>query len=357
MMPTGLVLADDATGSLECASLLASLRVEVSVVLSLDARRKRGAVVVADTETRHLSPVEAAVRVREWLKQADGAVFKKTDSTLRGNIGAELEAMLEAQGGNRPLVYVPAYPALGRTVQNGMLSVHGVPLAQTDFAADIRKPVETSLVADVLHSRATLIPDAHALAKALPEGGSRILVCDATTDADLADLAGVLAKTDLRPWIASPAGFIRNWTALCEFPATAEAPVPPQARKWLIVCGSRHPQSQRQCDAAQSLGLQVLRTIAETQESPAEVAATLAREAVAHIRRENPDGVLIMGGDTVWAIWQALGVDDLIPSPEVLPGIAACATPDRRLLFVTKAGGFGDDRLVERILEKCGRVR
>ena len=45
-------------------------------------------------------------------------------------------------------------------------------------------------------------------------------------------------------------------------------------------------------------------------------------------------------------------LDALIPLPELLPGVAAYLTPGSDLLFVTKAGGFGDDRLVERILER-----
>ena len=63
-----------------------------------------------------------------------------------------------------------------------------------------------------------------------------------------------------------------------------------------------------------------------------------------------------MGGDTVWALWSAMGITALIPLPELLPGIAACLCRERNLLFVTKAGGFGDDRLVEQILERCNRT-
>jgi uncharacterized protein YgbK (DUF1537 family) len=63
-----------------------------------------------------------------------------------------------------------------------------------------------------------------------------------------------------------------------------------------------------------------------------------------------------MGGDTVWALWRAMGLTAVTPLPELLPGIAACVSPDGNLLFVTKAGGFGDDRLVEQILERFKRA-
>ena len=67
---------------------------------------------------------------------------------------------------------------------------------------------------------------------------------------------------------------------------------------------------------------------------------------------EQPGGVLVMGGDTVFALWRALGITDIQPLPERLPGIAASYSPHRRILFVTKAGGFGDDTLVEQIVNQ-----
>ncbi len=52
---------------------------------------------------------------------------KKIDSTLRGNPGGELEAMMAAQG-CRMAVVAPAYPAAGRHTRDGRCYVHGVPL-------------------------------------------------------------------------------------------------------------------------------------------------------------------------------------------------------------------------------------
>ena len=44
----------------------------------------------------------------------------------------------------------PAFPATGRTVEDGRLSVHGVPLAETEVGRDPLSPVATSGVAEVL---------------------------------------------------------------------------------------------------------------------------------------------------------------------------------------------------------------
>lgn len=343
----GLVLADDATGALECASLLASQGLQVEMTL-LEMPAAFEGICVVDTESRHLPAEQAARRVRRWLDAAGpGPVFKKTDSTLRGNIAAELVAMLD-----RPIVYIPAYPALGRTVRQGILFVDGTPVAETAFAKDARDPVRSSRVADLFPADLIVsIPDATALAAALRDSSPRILICDAATDEDLASIADVLRETAARPFVASPAGFIPAWAALDNY-CRQEPPAIPHPRKWLVVCGSRHPQSRRQASLATALGLAVIQSSMNTMHSPELVASELASQAIGFIGKERPDAVLIMGGDTVWALWRAMGVTALTPLPELLPGIAACVSPDNHLLFVTKAGGFGDDRLVERILER-----
>jgi uncharacterized protein YgbK (DUF1537 family) len=128
-----LVLADDLTGALEAGAKFAGqgIRTLVSTELSL---RPKGCdesigVLVIDAETRHLPAAEAGQRVWE-LAHAAGEqgfryLYKKTDSTLRGNIASELGALAEAFPGSA-LLYAPAYPRMGRTVKRGMLYVHGV---------------------------------------------------------------------------------------------------------------------------------------------------------------------------------------------------------------------------------------
>jgi uncharacterized protein YgbK (DUF1537 family) len=359
----GLVLADDATGALECASLLAGLELDASIAISdLPVPLVAQGIRVVDTESRHLSPENAAIRIRQWLIpiQANQRthVFKKTDSTLRGNIAAELVAML-AVTGSRPIVYVPAYPALGRTVHEGTLFVRGIPVAETEFGDDARDPVHSSQIVDLfpreLRHLIITVPHATALAAALGRRSSKILICDAASNDDLQQLASVLQETAPLAPVASPAGFIRAWAALGSYPRRVP-PAFPQPKKWLVVCGSRHPQSRRQSGIAEASGLHVIQSGMDTMHSPELVASGLAGQALAFIGNEKPDAVLIMGGDTVRALWRAMGLTALIPLPELLPGIAACVSPDGNLLFVTKAGGFGDDRLVEQILERFKRA-
>ncbi len=105
-----LVLADDATGALEAGAKLADRGSRCLVTLHRDLTAAPDALVV-DAETRHLTREAALACVRGLAREARRRgvrhLYKKTDSTLRGHIGAEFQALLDVFP-ERPLLYVPA---------------------------------------------------------------------------------------------------------------------------------------------------------------------------------------------------------------------------------------------------------
>src|SRR5262249_48299725 len=101
-----LAIADDLTGALEVGALFAAAGMR-SVVTAGEKEVFDDPVVVIDTETRHASCAEAESIVEKKAAGWPSLVYKKTDSTLRGNIGAELRALHRLYGG--PIAYVPAY--------------------------------------------------------------------------------------------------------------------------------------------------------------------------------------------------------------------------------------------------------
>jgi uncharacterized protein YgbK (DUF1537 family) len=330
---SGLVLADDATGALECGSLLATLGLAATVTLNPHPRNLPDGVLVVDTNTRHATPLEAHALIESWAAHAP--LYKKTDSTLRGNIAAELLAL------PAPVLYLPAYPAVGRTVHNGILSIHGTPVHLTEFAADPRQPVTSSNLRDLL-PQAQLLAHPHQLHHPLPP----LAIADATTNEDLAAWAAALAHLPALPTLAGPAGFLPHWARLFAFPSHPPAPRP-KLKSWLVLCGSLHPQSRRQAGLSESPVL----TTPRERTNPETAAQALAAQARDYIAQHHPDAVLIMGGDTARALWQALGITELKPLPELLPGVAACQSPQSPLTFVTKAGGFGPPTLVQQVKE------
>ncbi|HYI94034.1 MAG TPA: four-carbon acid sugar kinase family protein, partial [Bryobacteraceae bacterium] len=146
-----LSLADDMTGALEVASTFAGFGFR-SAVSTKPMTADRADVVVIDTETRHRAPAVAAGRVISLTREygiVPDLLYKKTDSTLRGNIQSELEA-IHTLFPHLRIAYVPAYPSQGRTLKHGLLYVNGRQLHETSAANDALNPVRSSSVSELI---------------------------------------------------------------------------------------------------------------------------------------------------------------------------------------------------------------
>ena len=156
-----VLLADDLTGALDCAAAFASRGVSSFVSAGRDiAGAPRADLVSVNMDTRRMPACatrSAVVADTVAAARAAGGRLRyvKIDSTLRGHPGVEIGAAAEASGA-RLVVVTPAFPATGRTVEDGRLSVHGVPLAETEVGRDPLSPVATSLVAEVLRQHCRL---------------------------------------------------------------------------------------------------------------------------------------------------------------------------------------------------------
>jgi uncharacterized protein YgbK (DUF1537 family) len=350
------VLADDTTGALEVGALLAADGRDALVVLDGDPCAIAAGAVILDTRTRHAPAEEAARTVRaaaQRMSEAGAAWFyKKTDSTLRGPIAAELRALTRLFPA-LPLVYVPAYPRLGRGVRDGVLRVDGVPVAETSFARDPRWPVTESSVLALLEGQVAPVRDAAELAERLRQGaGGRILVCDGESEADLAAIAGALHAWGGPFLAAGPAGFAAYWRRNLPGERHAVNPLPRPAR-WLLVCGSLHPVSRRQAERAQELGVEVLST-PRTMENSETALVDLAAQAIAAIEHGRASGLIVFGGDAARAIFTMLGGRLLRPLGEVAPGVpfSLLERPGGALPVITKAGGFDTGTWIDCILEQ-----
>lgn len=374
-----LVLADDLTGALEIGAHLAEAGLPAIVEVSPEANSElplASGVLVLDIETRHLASEDAGQRVFR-LAQAARALgvvhlYLKTDSTLRGPIAAQIQALLDAWS-ERALVYAPAYPALGRQVAGGKLWVEGRPLADTPFAndplcpsreGDILKLLEQGCRASVLH-----VSSAIELRERLEQGiGGSIVVCDAWTEDELHALAAVLAPLADRILLAGTGGLARYWARWLQ-PGGRKRPIRLRARRWLVVNGSLHPRSREQVEISGLPRIQddvtagtgftwaVLSAPAQRSESPSQVAARLGQAAASIVGRSGVDGLVVFGGDTTREVLKALGVSRLEARGELLPGVPVSELPAARLVLVSKAGGFGPPDILCKIREAVERCR
>ena len=338
-MPLVLAIADDLTGALEAGAKFAGQGIPARVTAG-PAPAGDFPVTVIDTESRRLPAAEAAAAVAAAAGADAPLIYKKTDSTLRGNVSAELRALARAYPDAR-IAYAPAYPALGRTVKGGRLHVHGEPVHLTWFGADPQNPVASSDVAQLLGD-------------CLP-----CTVYDGETDADVARAVAEALAAGCRI-IAGPASVADALAAQLEFPRRPAAPWP-AIRTCLLVNGSLHEASARQIAFAQACGCaselpgspwRVFRPAIRAGLAPLEIAAETGRLVRQSLDAAPVDALVVFGGDTAFGILKALGSPALEPVGELATGVPLSRVVGRDLCLITKAGGFGEDNLLRRLKQK-----
>ena len=144
-----IIFADDLTGTLDTGVQFAKAGIRASYYSRIEALTSSLAdgeadVYLFDTESRHLSPKAAYQKLFEAAEAVHAyhpdLILKKTDSGLRGNIGSELAAVMDAV--QTPVLhFFPAYPRMGRTTENGIQYIDGTPVSQSTFGSDPFEPV------------------------------------------------------------------------------------------------------------------------------------------------------------------------------------------------------------------------
>jgi len=146
------VIADDLTGAAEIGAvgLRHGLRAEI---VRRGNPSGRAEVVCVDTDSRSCAADEAGQRAAAAAKllRAAGAqwIYKKVDSVLRGQVTAEVEAVMKQLQLNRALL-LPANPSLGRVIRDGQYFVRGKLIHKTEFARDPEYPRRASQVLRLL---------------------------------------------------------------------------------------------------------------------------------------------------------------------------------------------------------------
>ena len=163
-----IVIADDITGAAEMAGIAFSQGQQVRLVCGGSVcgcgTATYGTTVIA-TDTRSMNEAEAVAETRRITSafiHHTSAIFKKTDSALRGHVVAELSALMEATGYQRA-VYLPANPSKGRVIKSGTYYINNVPIHETAFSYDPEFPAKTSVLRERFpdaESKGIIMPDA-----------------------------------------------------------------------------------------------------------------------------------------------------------------------------------------------------
>ncbi|AEB99517.1 four-carbon acid sugar kinase family protein [Selenomonas sputigena] len=419
----GVIVADDLTGANASGVLLKKIGLSVSSLFRLDGAAAHKADVLAySTASRGLSSEEAFRRVREaFLQLKSGGEFfnKRIDSTLRGNIGAEIDGALSALGDDFTAIVVPAYPDSGRIVANRTMLVNGMLLTESDAGRDPKMPVASDDVVDLVaqqtrhevryFSLKDLAQDIGPLAAAVSEAAkaARVLVFDAVRNEDVQKIAKAVLQSGCRVLTVDPGPLTMQFVYEMQVKEKRE-------QKVLLVIGSVTATTKRQiadllqkrrvffvdmrvkeffekerreaeirrvvnkiCDAVDAEDVLLLTTTPLSDEGHLDLKATakalgVTREDVSRIlsgtlteaageileKSGKLEGIYCSGGDITIALLEKLDADGIEVRDEVLPlAVYGRILGGRlpKLRIVTKGGMIGGDDAIGLCLEKIAK--
>ena len=398
-----LIIADDFTGALDTGVKFATKGAKTKVMTKWDDSfvDDPAEVLVLCVPSRHESPEDAYQMVREVVEKADGKVgtiFKKTDSVLRGNVGAELTAVLEGSSANQ-LYFIPALPSMRRITLGGIHYISGIAVKNSVFGRDPFDPVTESYVPDLMHKQSDAniesISVEDAISKVPTSEEKTIFVYDCesndTFDAELK----MLCKKGMPKLVAGCSGLAE---ALASRVGDESRIVDRSMEGNLtVVCGSVNPISVAQMNFAERYGFSRIHlsdnqflgseealkataqgveligkfssgTIVDTlyanngvqrnvTEKELEKTRSLISRRVGRLMKAMLEAgyegrLMIIGGDTLLEFTNAIGCYELYPVCEIDPGtvVFRLEYDGREHEIITKSGGFGSEELLVKIV-------
>ncbi len=413
-----LILADDLTGAADCAIAFAHRGATAIVGWGEHRRGDYPHVLSYDCDSRGLPAAAAAERQRDALHRLldpGTLLFKKIDSTLRGQPAAEVAACvagLRARFGRAFAIVAPAFPATRRTTVGGHVHVAGRALERTE----VWRRDHTYASADLVAVLASAGLGGEVLPLSLVRGGSGplrdafaslmargdvVAICDAESHDDLERIAR--ASHPSAPWTlhVGSAGLAHAVAAVaCGTPkagvpkvgAPAALPMPRRGGTLLVVgtlAAVSRAAARRMAAAgdvrhvplppALLLGPEaawepVVATLAEALGAGGDVMVEIAVgdapdlsigprlvEALARLLRPVlplVGALAATGGETAAALLTRFGVDGIHLHAEIEPGVCLGLTLGAvSIPVVTKAGAFGDEDSLNRIAARLRHIR
>jgi D-threonate/D-erythronate kinase len=420
------IIADDLTGANDSGVQLAKKGFSSTVVFNLEGIREAGSnpdVLVVDTDSRAVPEEkahEAVVKAASLLFQHGFShVYKKIDSTLRGNLAVEISAVASIY---KPdvVVIVPAFPKVNRTTVDGHHFVNGKLITETEFGRDPKTPVTEAYIPDLLKKsvdeNAALVnlallrgaeeKLASFVEKAMADGYSWF-VCDSETEEDLKAIAAFFSKSDKKIVWTGSGGLIEYLPAELEvFPQAGQDLKKTSVYQTLIVSGSLSQVTKSQLESLKGLkeiefieinpvqlvedtleahGLKANNTASHyviyvdsseanrvaaceagerlgysSNEVSEAIASGLAKAAKSFLEQvQDIGGLVLTGGDTAKAVCGELNVNEMELHSEVEAGLpfGRIKSGEKDFWVITKAGGFGnEDSLVKAVEYMTGKV-
>ena len=273
-MPLIGSVADDLTGATTTGVLLARSKARTAVFFNVEAATKAEGLdeldaIIISSNSRPLPAGEAYDKVKDAtiaLKNMKVQYFqKRIDTTMRGGIGVEIDAILDQLDKDTVAVVVPAMPQSRRILVGGYSVIDGVALINTPVAQDVRTPVKESYIPRLLQSQTKrqvglvtldkVLAGQEAIKNALieeRESGAKVLVVDAITLEDVENIAQACISLEWNVVSVDPGPFTSKLAYYRNIIGKEEANLPPkgneEGKTVLIAAGSATPVTKKRME-------------------------------------------------------------------------------------------------------------
>lgn len=404
-----LIISDDLSGAADSAAGCLPAGLDATVILE-PAEGKSDThlaqVVAVDADTRRSAAGESAMaHAHIYHQYANGSTFlyKKLDSTLRGNVAAELEALCRCAG---MAILAPAFPDAGRLTRDGRQWVHGIPLEQTEIwkSEHRQHPASISglLTQGGLRSEHLPLSMLHSGLDAVRQhierciqSGVQVLICDAHSNEDLGLIAQASISLSARLFWAGSAGLIQQLAPIVRLRQLNRRRLPLAfTGSILTVVGSAAGASRGQLAQLRStrdvIEIDIQAEMLKAGESHKNWSSTQAQfarslqegdvalgvtedgaqdlsdglrlcQALGRLlapQSSNIGALIATGGETARALLSSLAISEFHIAAEVEPGVPqSWATSPRSMPIITKAGAFGTPLTLLKCYDHLQRLR
>lgn len=379
-------MADDFTGANDVGVQLNKYGLNVVTALEeIDSSD----IIVYNTESRNIDENEAKKKVEEKFKimkeKEFNCFYKKIDSTLRGNLKKEIEAITENIGVNEKIAVAVAFPMIGRVIKNGEHFLNGKRVVETEIAKDPVSPVKEGdlkkIFPNSINIRFEELINGSA-EKKIRDSREKIIIFDSETEEELEECAKFLVKTGYDKYIAGSAGImnylpevwgIKNRVAIISGSCSTvsieqlDKIIDCNKEEFEIINLDIRDKVKREKSYKKNKDI-VLRSVTnkkdveEVMEFFAEkkvsrkaaggiITDFIAEESAKYIIENGIKNLIIMGGETSYKVLKKIGIKSLKIEYEVETGIAVAKSENMRYNIIVKPGNFGSEKCINRCYE------
>lgn len=378
-----IIICDDLTGCGDIAYWSKYLNINLKQkIINFDFSKKNNInstlkkinILIINTESRFDDEITARNKTKAVLKNlyskkllnSSFFIFKKIDSTLRGNFAIEIDEINSILNCEY-IPFIPAYPEYIRWIKNKSLYIDKTPLKKTVFAKDPKNPINKSFIPEIINSQLKS-----------KEKTNKFLIEDIKNIEEFEFCVKKFLENDYRKnkFYAGSSKFfgeiLKNFMLSKNFQNKSKTKKNKlKFKNFFIIAGSFNEKTKKQVSFFKSIynlkileqtnifefytnyqNIHLLKTPDDLQKNYS--IKNLNIKILDILSNNNNENTLFLlsGGETAYNFTNLLEIQNLDIVDIIDTGIVLCKDKKSKINFILKSGGFGEEDFFEKVFKK-----